>query len=619
MSLVEQPGGRRNARCASGLTGECYVVTFSDLRGSYHRVNFCDLELWRDNFMRPNRIVAALLCAALAGAISALPAAAKKPGKQTEICVKADDGGETCFRRPQKDNPGEFSLMKRTLYGLKTARGKTLLKTQYTSLQVYSAHFAVVEDEQGRRVFDIDKRKFRPEVWPEIYPKDSYSTRWLVGRRPGKNEFCYDIDFLDMQDGHILNSVEGACHWEGFGKTLVVDFKLSEDETVSRLYSEIGEPVSPIVPQIVRKDTADKGEDDFLMIIGELPLDGLKDKRVYRPIGVGGDPLPLPDGAIGLLNLTLFDDPPGEFGFQFSFGWAIVYDTPTGPEYAVGQGMAGDVIARAADLPRYTALDSLDVVVNQFGDMENMLALKAKGGGWQLLRFNTNRSGLKPGEEYDLLVPYLPPEDGLPGLGEYPTLAALQQGIADVKNERSLIRAQREAAAAAEAERQQQERYAKMRIWLQQAIADGNRSDAKVYAYQLPEAAAMASYIEAFGPWGRHDLKVLHNRLQSDPAATSESWAVYNHWTDIYDTQEAEAAARAAQEYQRQLEIAAQLQYEADRAAAARANRNWAIEKHGDDTSTYDQAMQNLRDTYRQNLQRYNEGGNVWVPENPDN
>ena len=183
--------------------------------------------------------------------------------------------------------------------------------------------------------------------------------------------------------------------------------------------------------------------------------------------------------------------------------------------------------------------------------------------------------------------------------------------------------AQREAEAEALARQQAQEKEAADLALVKAAIAAGNKKEARRIAFDSDGPVVLGEYIDAYGPDKRMDIATFGTRLSADNRPNTKGWAAYRKYKTEYEAldaqAEARAAARAQAEYERQLEIAAQMQREADRAAYAQRNKNWAIEKYGDDRSTYDQAMQNLRDTYRQNLQRYNEGGNIWVLDDPDN
>ena len=379
-------------------------------------------------------ILGTLVCMFMAATLAAQPAAAKKP-KDKEICRPGDNGDEVCFRLPRTDNPNSTSLLDRYLYGLKSPRGKTLLKPQYTTLNVHSAHLAVAGDASGQRIFDIDKRKFLPEVWNNIsttigYYKQEYMGSWWVGSGPDARSDCSDIAILDDADGHVLNRIEGACEWTAYGKVLIVDFHTPEGETVSRLYNEIGEAVSPFLPQIVYKSEAGNNNKYYLMVLGRLPIEGLMDQRVYRPIGIGGEPLALPEGAVGLLNLTTFEEDPGEFSDQFSSGWAIIYPTPDGQEYAVGEGTAEEVLAQAPDLDRYTSIQNIEFYRNQAREKTYLIGLQDRDSGmWTALEFNLDYT-----DDPRALRPYLPSSDGLPGFGGmFPSISAMIQGIHDLK------------------------------------------------------------------------------------------------------------------------------------------------------------------------------------------
>ncbi|MEZ5946580.1 MAG: hypothetical protein R3C04_06985 [Hyphomonas sp.] len=75
---------------------------------------------------------------------------------------------------------------------------------------------------------------------------------------------------------------------------------------------------------------------------------GLGIQPIYRPLLDSGEPMPLPEGVAGVLNVD---------GYVRQFGYAVALDTPSGRRYALAARGAVDAINRHASLASYRMLD----------------------------------------------------------------------------------------------------------------------------------------------------------------------------------------------------------------------------------------------------------------------
>ena len=524
-------------------------------------------------------------------------------------------------------------------FGLISPKGKVLLKTKYRGIKVKDGHLAIVIDDEGVLLYDLDKQTFLPQRYYAIRTEDggqivNYEVRWTLLKIPSEAEGCPDWEFRSFETLQPMGIIPDACDFEGYDHTLIAISKAPDGKTVSRLYDVAGQPVPvkdergqelpPLLPEIAWKHPVYGPDADTVMVVGALTNDGLADPRIFRPMNVNGTIFDLPEGVLGLVNLS----PYGPNGLEesgsnkfISCGWAIVYPKAGRNEYALGLGSIEEVLGKADSLPRYQTFRQLAFRQEGLTYETRLLAAQRLDGSWEAMKFydKDRRFGI---------VPFMPAEEGLPGLGTYPTYEALIAAIPQVDAVRAPILAQRIALAEAKVEAERELAEAQQRAkeeaehWdaLRVAIAEGDRRKAKTHIYALPGSAPWAEYIDAFGPWNREELGIFHRRLEADPHATNKARLIYQEYRDKYDELDAQAAAQAAAQYQEQMDILAQERAKAARAAYATRKRYlFDAEKYGDESSTYDQAMQNLRDTYQQNLQRRNEGGNVWVPDNPDN
>ena len=151
----------------------------------------------------------------------------------------------------------------------------------------------------------------------------------------------------------------------------------SDGQTVSRLFDGRLRPISPVIGAVEVWRTAPAGTNPYGGVRQDivshsmrfrhplLPYDGL-----YIPISPDGLPLPMPAGAIGVFPLKS-SELSHSVSRDHTYGWAIVFATPSGFEIASVQAPLQQALREAPTAPRYLGMrrgtQSLVMVRDQNG------------------------------------------------------------------------------------------------------------------------------------------------------------------------------------------------------------------------------------------------------------
>ncbi|MCW3835756.1 hypothetical protein ACFQ1E_05500 [Sphingomonas canadensis] len=274
--------------------------------------------------------------------------------------------------------------------GLADASGKLLIPAQYHSVTVLTRTLAAVQRPDKARslqdwrgfpyhLYEIGKGERKEALsWAQLSTFDWNGMRtpfaWGDAARP--NEVALILGDL-ANPARIANL--GGKGWPADASwlyqvkgTLIANFTAPDGTALSRVLNMRGEPVSPAIGAIERWETISPEQGrtlwqwrrngrydypvlavDYLSAILTGDHAVLPYGKLYQPIGPGGEPLPLPAGAIGVFPLRLDTHP---WSGSTTQGWAIVEETPQGLRVRPGLGTLQSVLARAGTLPVYTGL-----------------------------------------------------------------------------------------------------------------------------------------------------------------------------------------------------------------------------------------------------------------------
>ncbi|MFN7165366.1 MAG: hypothetical protein ACK4P2_11165, partial [Hyphomonas sp.] len=254
--------------------------------------------------------------------------------------------------------------------GIVDVGGLMLVPAKYASVVVLTPSLAAVTDLKGQvRLYNIGKGEGGKAPFSQTGYFGWHQDAWRIG-------FGYNEKASGLRDYFIYSNAAGTpvrisdvSEVQRAGKLFVADFTAADGAEVSRLIDDSGALVSPIVPRIEiwtsvpptshftysSDDTYRKKINDqpaeLVSKIGKLDEAAASAEHVYLPLSDDGTPLPLAPGAIGVIPLM---PEPGHV--RHAFGWATVFASPGGLEFAIAYGDLQASLAQGASAPRVRAL-----------------------------------------------------------------------------------------------------------------------------------------------------------------------------------------------------------------------------------------------------------------------
>lgn len=346
------------------------------------------------------------------------------PHDSRPVTVEGDDGARTTYRVMQKRGAVRVAAPGGTfrfhyIEGIADDAGRVIVPLQLQHVKIISPYLATAMRLDGTTsVFvDLPSGRIRPTSY--LHLQDNV---YIDNHSPAERRA--DVVFADDR-GQALATVRNIggstvdvpqhkslidVALRPLGKLWIVHLTTAEGDAVSQMFDRRGRPASPIVPRLVElpfiesegrihpNDYPSRAGSvlggfvktplkarhgiEWAVPVGVLPDAKLPDPRLFLALDERGRALPLPAGAIAMTPLTW------ETRGVHS-GWAIVYVTPAGRRYAVGQGLAGDVIAAAAALPRYRDIRNVRYSVRNDRDVGAQSPLMAwlpeEPASWELV------------------------------------------------------------------------------------------------------------------------------------------------------------------------------------------------------------------------------------------
>ena len=524
--------------------------------------------------------------------------------------------------RKQAPGEGSFSMHE----GLADANGRTILEPDYLSITAITDNFFLVKDvnavggDRPYRIYDLEKDEFLKKRWSHL--------KWFPG--PGMliqehhRNSLLDLTLISADTFEPIAETPALDAYQIYGKVLLAHKTLDNGDKVSQVVSPLGEPVSPVLPRIAFFESIGK-EFVFLMPVGDLPKSeyDLPFSTLYVPIGPSGVPQLLPEGVIGV---TLLGKPHWSDHKNFPNqlkalhdGWVLIYKNEAGYEFApyaptpVSHWKGGSkldltdrtlktALSKAAELPRFDRMIYL-MKNNQRSDFDYDILIAAEmDDRWRLYQMKGMKPWLMPGEKPD----------------GFASLNAIKPGMEQIQRERKRLAAILKAEEKAQQERLAQQKrdrekqtvmqyvewsktgeLTRRRSW---ALDDLLENDDELFLLYVRNAGArhLADKL-------RYTKLTKSNKYRADLDA-------YQKKLKAQEEAERHRQELAEQRYQDHLR-----RKEREAAAAERARRrNFIPEGSGDGISLYDQVSNAYEKRYRDNLKRYNEGGNIIVPPKPN-
>lgn len=444
--------------------------------------------------------------------------------------------------------------------------------------------------------------------------------------RPRWEENRFDLTFLDAAGrpardykdlgGPTVSSQGLVTHrlFRAIGpRLLCLDTTMPDGSAVSQLFSFDGLPVTPILPRITPfgylyayREAEASGRQTWQSVahgfenawaVGDLKDPGLPDSRIWQPVSPDGLPLALPEGALGMTPLSWKKqhDYNRKLDLTVHSGWAIIYPTAAGVQYAVGTGTAPEVLARAATLPRYDGLRQVRTYVDEshsFRGLDSPLLAVRKSGqpSWELVVTDTFASV------------YAAPEGEV--LASADALLARWERHKKELGAKLAEEARKKEAAEAERRRMEREIFLSWaRPYLQNVMNGTERPGGRLWT--LTGVAKDLGWLSSYRDFVSR--KIQEETLKPTPEAKfwiseSRELGLRDHRA-LVDKLEADAAQARQKEWERQ-------RVEAEN--AAKFSRAWEESRVSGNAQSPNPAMAGYTDTYKRNLEAWNQGRLNW-------
>lgn len=303
--------------------------------------------------------------------------------------------------------------------GLADSDGKLLVPAIYNRVVPLSATVVAVQpaiavkafyqEREPWRLYVIGKGEVGPSPWKFIWDPEWNGERTAIGwngaYEGGAAE--YFVISGDPDNPVPIRNLGGSARTAGEPTIehnqgmLIVHFTAADGAAVSRILDFRGKPVSPVLGAIERWDTyaplwAHEFKDpnypaknraiavDYLSIVMTADHPVLPYRKLYVPIAPGGQPLPLPNGVIGVVPLKFLGAPNND---NVTLGWGLIEDGNGGLKIRAAFGTLADVIARAPSLPSYTGLARFNQsMTDRNGFIRDVFAYRKAGESqWRIL------------------------------------------------------------------------------------------------------------------------------------------------------------------------------------------------------------------------------------------
>lgn len=541
-------------------------------------------------------------------------------------------------------------------YGLADQQGEMLIEPQKDiNIYLVARHLAAVVDNSAAfdkdpnnkpyTIVNLKTRKPLSGAWKRIY----WGREWRGVSTNYSDDGRFDLTLLDDEgkafvtlpslggttaDGKLISGVTSL------DSAIVAHMITPDGEEVSRVYSSKGELLSPVIaPLQVAKPNAKYGRSEYTHVIGKATIAGLGEVELHHPVGQGGAPLPLPEGAIGLVKLLphrALDD-----GSEYHDGWIIVLADEKDFILVPGLGDAKTVLSQASYLPRYREFFLLYRKVAESADTQAMhqerrqqrarkrelLKLQHEGDQKKLQAFYDQQ---EQSPDIDVSMQSIYGARDLSGSwlmlsgkdlsvfqADFPGAETYHEHRKDLMADLGKLEkwqddqreAERQRLLAEEKKRQEEKRQRAVneKKTFDQLIAKGNKKAAWGMTrlggkYADPNGNFLAC-MHFYGPRNIADIE-RYRSLRGDYGPYQKQYK------EIREKQNQERLAYLQAEQARQAREAA------DRARAWEKSGQWLQYSHSG-PSLYEQSMSNLKNTYKQNLERWSKGANVWLPKNP--